>query len=97
MVYSSFGVGEVLRYSKHGLHNRLNGPSEGNGRSHRRQSRCVNWLFFEDDFGLVGALCAMSLSFLLLISSLGHARTRLHANTVKCLTAGATLMGVSKA
>jgi hypothetical protein len=96
MVYSSFGVGEVSRYSRHGLHSRLNGPSEGNGRSHRRQCRCVNWLFFEDDFGLVGALCAMSLSFLIM-SSLGHARTRRHANTVKCPTAGTTLTGVSKA
>jgi hypothetical protein len=64
MVYSSAGVGELLRYSRHVLHNRLEGPSEGNTRSHRRQSRWVSSIFLEGDLGIAWALRAMLFSFL---------------------------------
>src|SRR6266545_2309796 len=64
MVYSSSGVGEALRDSRHVLHNRLYGPFEGNTRSHRRQSRCVNSTSFEGASGIVRALRAIVLSSL---------------------------------
>jgi len=64
MVYSSIGVGEALRYSRHGLHSRLNGPSEWKGRSHRRQSRCLSLRSLVDGLGRGRARCAMSFSLL---------------------------------
>jgi hypothetical protein len=46
------------------LHNRLYGPFEGNTRSHRRQSRCVNSISLEGASGVVRALRAIVLSSL---------------------------------
>jgi hypothetical protein len=73
MVYSSAGVGEASRYSRHGLHNRLYGPSEGNTLSHRRQTLCISLIFLEDNLEIGRALRAMLFPSLWII---GHSLSR---------------------